>query len=225
MGQLKTSISEDIDNLSKEISETESRITQTANEISSRVKKNEVISAINQTAEQIKIQANKINFEGSTIDAKGTFRTLNGAGESGVEIKYNSIKFKDNRWDGKTFGDISVARLKGTNALGIFMAHYQTSHLGISYWSNDAQAYYDYVTFDRWNYTGRRKDFPITFHENTHFKDTVRMEGNLHFDKVRLKTYSNGLAMENYSGYGLFVTDSGEVWITKGGYLTKRLDN
>lgn len=263
VGRLKTSINEDIDNLSKEINEayslisqtndkitsqvtlydvskvvdsktngiekrireTESKITQTANQISSRVKENEIISAINQTAEQVKIKANKINFEGSTIDAKGTFRTLNGVGESGVEIKYNNIKFKDNRWNGKTFGNISVARLKGTDALGMLIGHYQTSHLGISYWSSKAQAYYDYVTFDRWNYTGRRKDFPVTFNEKTHFKDTVRMEGKLHFDKVRLQPYSNGLAMENYSGYGLSVTDSGEVWITKGGKLTKRLDN
>lgn len=261
VGQLKTLINSDINNLNKEIEESFTKIVQDANQVwynierikkrvnedsqfnydraerlstdikiiagqvSSTVKENEVISAINQTAEQIKIQANKINFEGSTIDAKGTFRTLNGVGESGVEIKYNNISFKDNRWDGKTFGNISVARLKGTDALGMVIGHYQTSHLGISYWSNDAQAYYDYVTFDRWNYTGRRKDFPITFNEKTHFKDTVRMEGKLHFDKARLQPYTNGLAMENYSGNGLVVTDSGEVWIKKGGKITKRLDN
>lgn len=52
-----------------------SEIIQTAGEISSKVSRNAIISEINQTAEEIKIQASKISFEG-LVTANSYFKIL-----------------------------------------------------------------------------------------------------------------------------------------------------
>lgn len=77
-----------------------SRITQTAGEISSKVEKGEVISEINQSAEQVKIQANKIALEG-TVTANGNVTistdgkiTAKNANVSG-SVDATSISIKD----------------------------------------------------------------------------------------------------------------------------------
>lgn len=54
----------DVDNLNNIVNEVQSQLTIQAGQISSRVSKNGVISAINQTAENITINANRINLEG-----------------------------------------------------------------------------------------------------------------------------------------------------------------
>lgn len=54
-----------------------SSITQTAEEINSEVRKkvdeNEIISKINQTAEEVKVDANRININGA-VSANGNFK-------------------------------------------------------------------------------------------------------------------------------------------------------
>lgn len=55
-----------------------SRITQNANEISTRVEKNGVISAINQSAEAISINANRINLNGAVTANNNITFTTNG---------------------------------------------------------------------------------------------------------------------------------------------------
>ena len=53
-----------IDNLNNTVTELSAQLTVQAGQISTRVSKNGVISAINQTAESITINANRINLEG-----------------------------------------------------------------------------------------------------------------------------------------------------------------
>ena len=55
---------ETADRLDQRVTATESEILVQADQISMRVQKGEVISSINQTAEEIKIQASKINLSG-----------------------------------------------------------------------------------------------------------------------------------------------------------------
>ena len=53
-----------VDNINNEVSEMNATLTVQAEEISTKVSKGEVISSINQTAEEIRIQANKVNLSG-----------------------------------------------------------------------------------------------------------------------------------------------------------------
>ena len=53
-----------VDNLENVVDQLESTVTIQAGEISTKVSHNEVISSINQTPEEIRIQANKINLSG-----------------------------------------------------------------------------------------------------------------------------------------------------------------
>lgn len=72
---------------------TESNIRQTSELISTTVKKDGVISAINQSSESISISASKINLKGATI-VDGTFETL----ENGKKVKISNgqITFSKN---------------------------------------------------------------------------------------------------------------------------------
>lgn len=83
----------------------ESKITQTAesltSEISKKVGKTEVVSSINQTAESIKIKANKISLEGYvtinegfSIDARGNMTANNGNFNGGtIKIQSSSSNY------------------------------------------------------------------------------------------------------------------------------------
>lgn len=69
----------DINDLTSRMTSAESTIIQLADEIELRVEKNGIISAINQTAEQIKIQASKIQLQGAVTvlsDISGDLGTI-----------------------------------------------------------------------------------------------------------------------------------------------------
>ena len=72
---------------------TESNIRQTSELISTTVKKDGVISAINQSSESISISASKINLKGATI-VDGTFETLDNGRK--VRISNGQITFSKN---------------------------------------------------------------------------------------------------------------------------------
>ena len=214
VGSIKTSIGD----IKQEITRTKTSIEQTDKKIETKVSKDGFASLVKQEFDKYKIQAKNIDFEGSYINVKGTFQTMNTSDDVGVKIDYNKITFRDNRWEGKTFGGLTTGRVVGTEkAIAIDLYHYQTGYLGIMYWKNEDKLYHHYVSFDIWNYTGRRKDFPITFFEKTHFRDTVRFEGNVHFSAIRLNTYSNGLLLDNYAGNGLWISDDGKLYLQRWG--------
>ncbi|MDU2585440.1 MAG: hypothetical protein E7C85_08925, partial [Anaerococcus prevotii] len=70
--QTKDLISSYVSSLNTRLGSAESRISQTSTEISQTVKKNGVISAINQSAESLKIKASKIDLEGD-VTLEGEF--------------------------------------------------------------------------------------------------------------------------------------------------------
>lgn len=78
-----------ISGLNTRVSTAESSITQLADQIALKVEKNGVISAINQTAEQIKIQASKVDLSGYV-----TFTNLSTPGQTTIDggnLKTNSV--------------------------------------------------------------------------------------------------------------------------------------
>ena len=76
-----------------EIAEMYSQIRQTSEEISTKVAKNEVVSEINQSAEKVKIKADKIELDGAVVaNATLTAPTING----GI-INGGAVSFGNNR--------------------------------------------------------------------------------------------------------------------------------
>lgn len=85
-----------VDNLGNRVTSAESSISVNATEIASKVSKNGVISAINQSAESIKISASKIELTGevtfSMLDTS-TQNTINGkATQENIDTSVNTLK-------------------------------------------------------------------------------------------------------------------------------------
>lgn len=74
----KTTHKADMDRLDVKVSEAESSIKQNAEEITSRVSKNGVISSINQTAESVTIDADRLNIKGDLNVVDGNVRIQKG---------------------------------------------------------------------------------------------------------------------------------------------------
>ena len=114
-GELSSRITQTADSVSSEVSRAtaaedslSSRITQTATEVSSKVSKGSIISEINQSAEEIKISADKLTLTGLvTISALGTAGavTINGGNITADTINANRIVA--NSWGGLNIGGSS----------------------------------------------------------------------------------------------------------------------
>lgn len=65
-------IDQDMDSFSADVSSISQRADEISTEVSKKVGKSEVISRINQSAEQVKIDANKITFAGKTVNFSTT---------------------------------------------------------------------------------------------------------------------------------------------------------
>lgn len=113
-----SSVTSDVSSLRSRVSTAESRISQTSSEISSKVSKNGVISAINQSPESIKIQARNIDLTGD-VSLKGSFTSTDTAYYNGsyypVQTKLDdgSLRFYNNS-TGTYYG-----RLLGINGIRI----------------------------------------------------------------------------------------------------------
>lgn len=226
--EISSSVSRDLENMN-------SRISQTANEISYKVSKGELSSLVKQEFDSYKVQARNINFDGSFVNVKGTFQTLNNNDDIGIKINYNNIKFQDNRWDNKVFGAINVTKqISGAEGFSLNMGHYKDGYLGLSYFDNADGLWHDYVNFDiygksRFSTSG----YATTFLETVKFNKTVLFDSNVHFsssatfesdckfernitfggNRVRFVNYSDGFGIVNEKGEGLYVAGSGAVYV------------
>lgn len=114
----------------------ESKITQTANEISTKVSRNGVISAINQSPESIKIKANNIDLTGN-VSLKGNFVSY---GDSFIDGTYYGIK--TSLIDGELrVNESGSGRLRGRISASLGIDIYGPS--GFTIKSNSAQIYTD----------------------------------------------------------------------------------
>ena len=103
--QTATTISSEVSRATEAEVALSSRITQTADSISTKVSKGSIISEINQSAEEIKIRADKLTFTGLvTISALGTAGavTINGGNITADTINANRIR--SNTWEGLNLG-------------------------------------------------------------------------------------------------------------------------
>lgn len=188
--------------------------------LESKVSENEIISKINQSPEAVKIKARNIDLSGN-VSVRGDFTTLNGYGDPGIHIANNQVAWSDDRWTGKQFGKINVTtNTYDSDQFSLNIGHYPTGQTILTYYDNDSRNWIRYMTLDRYNYTGDGGEaHPIIMNEGVRFKGESKFENIIHFKRMRLREYTNGIALENYSGNGLFITTNGFVKISRDGSL------
>lgn len=203
--------------------------------ISLKVSRGDIISEINQSPEQVKINAGKIDLEGNSINVKGTFQTLNSDDDVGIKIDYNQIHFQDNRRQGYRFGMINVNKLwYKDRAFSLNLGHYQEGFLSVGWYKDDWKEWEPYMVFDRWGkstyategYSIRVLDTinfdktalfkgNVVINNSTTFNDECKFERNITFggNRIKIVNYSDGLGFVNGNGEGLFIEGSGAVYL------------
>lgn len=160
-----------------EINDLKAEIDVNSRGIALRVRENEVISAINQSAEQIKIQANRINLEGD-VHLTGTFSNINSQGQ-GVSIRNNRLQVYDNSINDsqKTIGQIWADRFSDRQGGRMRLDHFSTGLTEINYIKKYTyDDYYHYMVFDINGYTDSyvNKE-PISVFENMYIANNKRL--------------------------------------------------
>lgn len=203
--------------------------------ISLKVSRGDIISEINQSPEQVKIKASKIDLEGSSVNIKGTLQTLNSTDDIGIKIDYNQIHFQDNRREGFRFGIINVNKLwYKERAFSLNLGHYQEGFLSISWYRDGYKEWEPYMVFDRWGkstyategYSIRVLDTinfdktalfkgNVVINNSATFNDECKFERNITFggNRIKIVNYSDGLGFVNGNGEGLFIEGSGAVYL------------
>ena len=157
--------------------EMNSSITQTANAINLEVRKkvgeNEIISKINQTAEQITIDANKINING-TISANGNFE---------IDI-YGNMKCKDGNFQGNitvnSNNNITIKDDNGIKYMGMDVG-------GLAFYQNDMQTNCIVRTHgDSTHYGMSLKATQSTSYVSINYYDTAKFGYDASDDKIHI---------------------------------------
>ena len=213
-------VNSDVSGLKSRMSSAESSIKQTSSEISTKVSKNGVISAINQSSESIKIQARKIDLTGD-VSLKGDF--VSESGGTKTSITKGEISFK--RTSGKTLTSTIGLKAVGTDSYMTSWTHEYDSAMAISSADEgiviDGKAYMKsstpYIIFDRNNNV-----------ESLH-PDDIR--GGMYVNaRVRYYDYTNYAKQAAFDN-GIYVTGEiaaphGSLWLgdwkirDRGGTLT-----
>ncbi|WP_276862546.1 phage tail protein [Anaerococcus tetradius] len=210
----------DINNVQRNVRSLSSELQITKDGLASRVLRNDIISEINQSPEQIKIRASKIDLTGN-VSVRGDFTTYDSSDNVGIELKYNDVKWRDNRWENKTFGVINVSEKRfKSNEYSFMIGHYPTSQLDISYYDNNYGSYFPYITFDRWNYTGDGgTDHPIIFNEGVYmprfhklFLGDIVFETNFEGElKIHHKSRNAGVKIDSSAIYAYYASAGRDV--------------
>lgn len=210
----------DISDVKKNIRSLSTDVKLTQYGLESKVSANEIISKINQSPEAVKIQARNIDLTGN-VSIKGDFTTLSRYGEPGIHIEDNKVTWSDDRWTGKRFGTINVTtNVNDSNEYSLNVGHYPTGKTIFTYYDNDSGDWIRYMTLDRFNFTGDGGyAHPIIMNKGVRFQGETKFENIIHFKRMRLREYNNGIALENYSGNGLFIDTNGFVKISRDGRL------
>lgn len=210
----------DINNVQKNIRSLSTDVKLTKNGLESKVSANEIISKINQSPEAVKIQARNIDLTGY-VSVRGDFTTYDSKNNVGVQMKYNDVRWRDNRWENKTFGVINVSeKIFKSNEYSFMIGHYPTSQLSISYYNNKYGSYFPYVTFDRWNYTGDGgSEHPVIFNEGIYIPRYHKLFlGEIVFEtnslgelKIHHKSRNAGVKIDESAIYAYYASGGRDV--------------
>lgn len=114
-------------------------VSQTATGLSSKVEANGIISAINQSAETVEIDAERIKLEG-TVTANGYFKVLTDGSVEAVNGKFSGT-FTAGQWTFDSYGATYVSPYNSNTKLIItadgYTAYYRTDGMQSIYGSDD----------------------------------------------------------------------------------------
>lgn len=222
VGEIKTSFDDSLSKMEQEnnardkvVQNLQADLSIQADKIESKVSKDGFGSLVKQEFDSYIVQARNINFDGSYVNVKGSFQTLGGDNDVGIKIDYNDIVFRDYRGNGTNYGSITVVEDKDSNNdMSFNIGHFKTGHAAIRYWVPEEKVWRPYVSFDKWYYTNRTSGYPITFYEGVDMKGNLHLPQQVNFDCVRMRTYSDALAIETFDGKaGLVIKSDGSVYI------------
>lgn len=145
ISQSANEISTRVTAINNRLGTAESKITQTANEISTKVSKKGLISAINQSAESVRISASKINLDGD-LNLNGRFTAKSGGYTA--ELKDGSLELSSN-YGNNLSGYLQVHHLEGTDTYFTSFSHDSHSAVSISGKNASSTYYSPYIIFDR----------------------------------------------------------------------------
>lgn len=179
ISQTDRKIETSVSSLSSRLGSAESKITQTSNEVSSKVSKNGVISAINQSAESVKIKASKIDLQGN-VNLTGEFLTYNGYGKA-VHLHDQELDFWQSYKGSSKLGTLGIIKNYYGGDYRLDWRHDTKSALSLSY-QLSGSSYMPYVTFDKFKHVNSYSDenmflprlADITVHETVGFQRDVK---------------------------------------------------
>lgn len=197
-----------------------SQLQITKNSINQKVSKNEIISEINQSPEQVKIKASKIDLQGD-VTLKGSFETIDKGDGVGIKMEHNRIGFADYRGYGGEYGNIRVTRGYDTGEMAMSVGHYVSSYLNLAYWNSSKRVWESYISMDYGGRLNRRSGFPITVYHNTEFKGLAYFNTDIYMNGIQIKNYSDGVGLlTRGADSGLVIAGDG-VYVKTNGKLRK----
>lgn len=216
VGEIKT----DVNSANRKVNNLSSQLQITKNSINQKVSKNEIISEINQSPEQVKIKASRIDLQGD-VTLKGSFETIDKGDGVGIKMEHNRIGFADYRGYGGEYGNIRVTRGYDTGEMAMSIGHYTSAYLSLAYWNRDKSAWESYISMDYGGRLNRRSGYPITVHHNTEFKGLAYFNTDIYMNGIQIKNYSDGVGLLiRGANSGLVVARDG-VYVKTNGSLRK----
>ncbi len=194
--------------------------TQTSEYFSQTVNKNGIISAINQSSEEVKIKASKINLDGD-LHLRGVFEGGSLEGETSI-LTGNSLTFK-NKNATNLIGKISSIRTGDTNEYNLTLHHKETANIVIGYQIGSSIS--PYVVFDFFKKTKLSDEiFSIVFNNMTYFKNGLFCNEMLAFTKDKrtkmageiLVTGDNDFVIDHKPDSSLVISNQLNVYIRFG---------
>lgn len=216
VGEIKT----DVSNTNSRVNTLSSQLQITKNSINQKVSRNEIISEINQSPEQVKIAASKIDLQGD-VTLKGSFETIDKGDGVGIKMEHNRIGFADYRGYGGEYGNIRVTRGQDTGEMAMSVGHYVSSYLNLAYWNGSKRVWESYISMDYGGRLNRRSGFPITVYHNTEFKGLAYFNSDIYMNGIQFKNYSDGVGfLIRGADSGLVIAGDG-VYVKTNGKLRK----
>lgn len=209
VGEIKT----DVNNANRKVNTLSSQLQITKNSINQKVSRNEIISEINQSPEQVKIKASRIDLQGD-VTLKGSFETIDKGDGVGIKMEHNRIGFSDYRGDGGEYGNVRVTRGQDTGEMAMSIGHYTSAYLNLAYWNRDKKAWESYISMDYGGRLNRRSGYPITVHHNTEFIGLAYFNSDIYMDQVWIKQFSDGIGIfARGTNSGIVITNDGSVYV------------
>ena len=202
------------------ISTVQSQLNMAAGLITHKVSKNEIISEINQSPEQVKIAASRIDLQGD-VTVKGSFETIDKDDGVGIKMEHNRIGFADYRGDGGEYGNVRVTRGYDSGEMAMSIGHYTSAYLSLAYWNGSKRVWESYISMDYGGRLNRRSGFPITVYHNTEFKGLAYFNTDIYMNGIQFKNYSDGVGfLIRGADSGLVISRDG-VYVKTNGKLRK----